>query len=93
MESIIIWDTDVQRIRACEVAVLEALKVIGVKATIQVNSEAPLISRFNLWDRLPVLEIRRQHWSLSPKKTFTKEQLVGLFNKIFIIKRNLTKEK
>lgn len=84
MESIIIWDTNVQRIRACEVAVFEALNEIGLRAAIQVNSEAPLISRFNLWDRLPVLEIRGQHWSLSPNKAFTKEQLARLFNKIFV---------
>lgn len=83
MEEIIIWETKAETIRACEYAVLQALKELGLKGTIVVNSEPPLISRNQLWERLPVLEIRGQHWSLRPSKSFTKEQLVTLFRKIF----------
>ena len=83
METIIIWDNKTERARESEIAVSQALIELGLKMSITVNSEAPLISRNQLWNRLPVLEIKGVHWSLKPGQTFTKQQLVKLFKKLF----------
>ena len=83
MEEIILWESNGETIRACELAVYQALKALGLKATVTVNSEPPLISRNQLWERLPVLEIRGLRWSLRPGQPFTAEQLTRLFAKVF----------
>jgi hypothetical protein len=83
MEEIILWESNIDRIHDCESAVYEALKRLGYKATLLVNSEIPLLSREHLWERLPVLEIRGNLWSLCPGQAFTAEQLTRLFKKIF----------
>jgi hypothetical protein len=84
MEEIILWESNIERIHDCETAVYQALKKIGYNARLIVNSEMPLLSRHQLWERLPVLEIRGQYWSLCPGCAFTAEQLTRLFAKIFI---------
>lgn len=83
MEQIILWESNGETIRACELAVYEALKELGIKATVTVNSEPPLIARNQLWERLPVLEIQGLHWSLRPGCAFTAGDLKLLFSKIF----------
>jgi thioredoxin 1 len=83
MEQIILWESKGETIRACELAVHEALKELGLKAIVTVNSEPPLIGRNQLWGRLPVLEIRGLHWSLRPGCAFMAEDLKLLFSKIF----------
>jgi hypothetical protein len=84
MEEIVLWECNIERIHAIETAVYQALRKIGYKARLVINSEMPLLSRHQLWDRLPVLEIRGQRWSLCPGEAFTTEQLIRLFTKIFI---------
>jgi hypothetical protein len=83
MQEIQIWESNVERIRACELAVYQALKELGLKGRVVVNSEPPLISRHQLWDRLPVLEIDGLRYSLHPGEAFTGEQLTRLFRKVF----------
>lgn len=80
---IILWEWDTKIIRACENALHEALKKIGLKAVITINSEPPLISRNQLWDRLPVIEIHGLYFSLHPGRAFTVEELLRLFKVIF----------
>jgi thioredoxin 1 len=84
MEEIILWESSVERIHACETAIYGALRKIGYKANLVINSETPLLSRQQLWQRLPVLEIRGQLWNLNPGRAFTVDQLTRLFTKIFI---------
>jgi len=83
VEEIILWESDGEIIRACELAVYEALKELGLKAIVTVNSEPPLIARNQLWERLPVLEIRGLRWSLRPGQPFTAKQLTRLFAQVF----------
>ena len=83
MEEIILWEVEKDRILACELAISEALKVLGLRKTVIINSEPPLVSRNVDRERLPVLEVRGQQWSLRPGHSFTKSQLVSLFRKIF----------
>jgi len=83
VEEIILWETDGETIRACELALHEALKELGLKAIVTINSELPLIARNQLWERLPVLEIQGLHWSLRPGGAFTVEELTRLFTKVF----------
>jgi len=84
MEQIILWECKCETIRDCERAVHEALKELGLKAVVTVNSEPPLIGRNQLWGRLPVLEIRGLYWSLRPGCAFRSEDLKPLFTKIFL---------
>ena len=89
MEEIILWECNIERIHTCETAVYQALREIGYKARLTINCEMPLLSRHQLWERLPVLEIRGQRWSLCPGRAVTTEQLARLFTRIFI-DQNLT---
>ena len=83
MEQIILWESRGEIIRVCELSVHEALKELGLKATVTVNSEPPLIGRNQLWGKIPVLEIRGLNWSLRPGCAFRTEDLKPLFSKIF----------
>jgi hypothetical protein len=89
MEEIVLWECNIERIHAIETAVYQALRKIGYKARLTINSEMPLLSRHQMWERLPVLEIRGQRWSLFPGRAFTAEELTRLFTRIFI-DQNLT---
>lgn len=80
---ITLWECNSNIIRACEIALYEALKKIGLKAVITVNSEPPLIARNQLWDRLPVLEIQGLYFSLHPGRPFSVDELVRLFKVLF----------
>ena len=84
MKEIILWEVDTKIIRACELAIYDSLKSLGLKAFVTINSEVPLIARNQLWNRLPVLEIRGLQWSLHPGRPFTVEELTGLFSKVLI---------
>jgi thioredoxin 1 len=84
MEQIILWESKGETILACQLAVHEALKELGLKAIVTVNSEPPLIGRNQLWERLPVLEIRGLYWSLHPGCAFRAEDLKPLFTRIFL---------
>jgi hypothetical protein len=86
MEEIIIWESNGECIRACELAVYQAMKDLGMKAKVIINSEPPLISRNQLWDRLPVLEIGGLYWSLRPGQPFTVAQVTGLLRKTILAK-------
>ncbi len=83
MEQIILWECQGETIRACELAVHQALKELGLTAVVTVNSEPPSIGRNQLWGRLPVLEIRGLYWSLRPGCAFRAEDLKPLFTRIF----------
>lgn len=83
-EEVIIWASGSELIHDCECAVCEALKELGIKAVVLINAEPPLIARNQLWDRLPVVEVRGRRWSLRPGEPFTKEQLVGLFSRVLV---------
>ena len=87
MEEIIIWESNVETIHACESAVSQALKDLGLKVRVSINSEPPLISRMGLWDRLPVLEIRGLHWSLHPGRAFTAGEVTRLLQKTLLAPR------
>ena len=82
MEEIILWESDEAIIHPCLKAIQSALKELGIKATVILNSEPPLISRNQLWDRLPVIELRGLYWSLHPGIAFTKTELTRLFQKV-----------
>ena len=83
MEQIILWEINIEIIRACELAIYKALKKLDLKATVIINSEPPLIGRNQLWGRLPVIEIRGLNWSLKPRCAFRVEDLNRLFSVIF----------
>jgi hypothetical protein len=84
LEEIILWESDENIIHSSADAIQRALKGLGVKATVIINSEAPLISRHQLWDRLPVVELRGLRWSLHPGRAFTEDELTRLFRKILV---------
>ncbi|HJD96875.1 hypothetical protein [Mailhella massiliensis] len=69
-----IWDNDAGRIRAIEANLYRAMRTLGLKGVVKIISEPPLLSRENLLDRVPVLEIMDQYWSLTPQTIITEEQ-------------------
>jgi hypothetical protein len=84
VEEIILWESDENIIRSSADAIHRALKELGVKATVIINAEPPLISRHQLWGRLPVVELRGLRWSLHPGLAFTEAELTRLFRKILV---------
>lgn len=83
MEQIILWESNIEIIRASKLAVYKALKELKIKAILIINSEPPLIGRNQLWDRLPVIEIRGLNWTLTPGRAFKVEDLRVLFSIVF----------
>jgi hypothetical protein len=83
MEEVILWESDINIIHPSADAIHRALKGLKIKATVIINSEPPLISRNQLWDRLPV-DLRGLRWSLHPGLAFTEAELTRLFRKILV---------
>jgi len=83
MQRITLWENDPARLQACQLAIQQALKDLGLRAVVMVQSEPPLISRSGLGERLPVLEIRSQYWSLHPGQAFTAQEIRQLLKKLF----------
>ena len=75
-----IWDNDGERIRQIECNLFRALRSLGLKGTVKIISEPPLLSRENLLQRVPVLEIQDKYWSLKPQTVITEEQCRALLN-------------
>lgn len=84
MEEVILWEIDEKIIHPSVDAIQRALKGLGIKATVIINSEPPLIARNELWDRVPVIELRGLRWSLHPGKAFTEAELTRLFRKVMV---------
>ena len=53
-------------------------RAVGVKGTVVSQSEPPLVSRMNLTNRIPVLEVDGLFWSQQPGKEFDKKSCVEL---------------
>lgn len=69
---ITIWDLDTQRIAHIEKKLYEAMRECGVKGMVASQSEPPLVSRMNLANRIPVLEVEGLFWMQEPGKEFDK---------------------
>jgi hypothetical protein len=83
MLTITVLDTELNRMRACEQAVKQALKQTGMKAVVTVNAEPPYLARLNVWDRLPALEINGKVWNKKAGDVFTAEDVVRLLQKFY----------
>ena len=79
---IIIWDLDPNRIAEINRNLRMALKDAGIKATIAIMSEPPLISRMNLTHRVPLLEIGGNYWSLPPGEPITQRACTRLLRQL-----------
>ncbi len=81
---ITIFDTDISRIRTIERNLICAMESLGLRGTISIISEPPLLSRENLLNRIPVLEIEDKYWSLTPQRIITQQQCKDLLTRLFI---------
>ncbi len=79
---ITIWDLDPNRIADINRNLRMALKDEGIKATIVIMSEPPLISRMNLTHRVPLLEIGGNYWSLPPGAPITRHACIRLLQQL-----------
>jgi hypothetical protein len=84
MQEIILWASDPQIIHPSLEAIQAALQALHIQAVVTVNMEPPLISRNQLWDRLPVIEINGLRWSLAPGRAFTSAQVTRLLQKVLV---------
>ena len=75
---ITVLDHDFDRLNACEASVKKALKTLGMKAVVTKVSEPPFLSRLNVWDRLPALQIDGNIWSRKSKEAFRADEVVRL---------------
>jgi len=81
---ITVLDHDLERMNACEEAVQLALKELKIKGTVSKVSEPPYLSRMDVWDRIPVLEIEGRIWSKKGKEAYTKDEVARLLTMLFI---------
>lgn len=82
MHTITIWDQDYKRVKSNERNLQKALKRMEIKAKIQLNIEPPLITRHNLWDKVPVVQIDNgDFWSLESGITISTQSFVILLKK------------
>lgn len=83
MLRITVLDTQLDRMRACEKAVHQALNKVGMKAIVTLNSEPPYLARMNIWDRLPALDIDGMIWNKKQGDAFSAEDVVKLLEKYY----------
>lgn len=69
---ITIWDLDAKRIARIEKRLYEAMRECGAKGMVAIQSEPPLLSRMNLTNSIPVLEVEGLFWMQEPGKEFDK---------------------
>ena len=83
MLTITVLDTELDRMRAGERAVYQALKKLGMKAVVTLNAEPPYLARLNVWDRLPALEIDGKIWNKKQGDLFSADDVVKLLQKFY----------
>lgn len=89
-QTIIIWDDVSDRIHELEDTLKLALKILHIEAKIQINCEAPLLSRNKMIGRTPAFQVNNGDiWTHAPNQTVTKDQLVLLLSNLK--KQNLLK--
>lgn len=77
-----VLDHDFERMNACEAAVKQAIKKVGIEATVTKMSEPPYLFRLNIWGRLPAIEIEGKVWSKKGENAFTSDEVVRLLQTI-----------
>ncbi len=70
---ITIWDLDATRIQNIEKKLYEAMRECGVKGLVTSQSEPPLVSRMNLANSVPALEVDGLFWTQEPGREFDRE--------------------
>ena len=83
MLTIVVLDHDLERMNACETAILLALKELDIAGNVSKVSEPPYLSRLDIWERLPALEIEGRIWSKKGKEAFTKDEVSRLLTMLF----------
>lgn len=83
---ITVLDHNFDRLNACEVSVKQALKALGMKAVVTKVSEPPFLSRLNVWEKLPALQIDGLIWSRKSKEAFSADEVVKLLKDNYIDK-------
>ncbi len=87
MLDITILDHNFDRLNACEVSVKRALKEVGMKAIVTKVSEPPFLSRLNVWEKLPALQIDGLIWSRKSKEAFSTDEVVKLLKNNYMDKK------
>ena len=85
---IIILDHRFERLNACEVSVKKALKTLGLKAVVTKVSEPPFLSRLNVWEKIPALQIDGLIWSRPSKEAFSTDEVIQLLKNHYMKSAN-----
>lgn len=84
---ITVYDLVPERLAQIEENLKSALKQLGIKGDIYLISEPPLISRMNIYHRIPVLEIDDQYWSKNFYEAVSKQDCIELLKAIISSKQ------
>ncbi|SHN59762.1 hypothetical protein [Desulfovibrio litoralis] len=82
MKTIIVWDESADRINEMQISLPQALKVMGIKARIQWNSEPPLLSRMQLFGTTPAIEIDGEFWRHTIGKAVSEKEFIELLEHV-----------
>lgn len=81
--TITIWEDNALRMNEIEPNLKIAMKRVGLKAKIQLNSEVPLLSRQKLLGRTPAIQFNDgEMWFHTTGSAITAEQFEALFYKL-----------
>lgn len=79
-QRIVIWDLSAERLRDMEINVKAAMRRLGLKAVVQLNSEEPLLSRHGLIGHTPAVQVNGgKIWRSTPGLTVSEKEFVHLF--------------
>ena len=82
LQEIIVWDISAQRIHLMERNLKNAMRKLEMQARVQFNSEEPLLSRFRLLGKTPVVQINGGGmWSCVPGEAVSEEAFVQLLQR------------
>ncbi len=74
-----VWDNDTARIQRTCATLDVVMRKMKLPGQVTVNCEPPQLSRQNLGNRYPSLEICNEFWCRKPGEDLTVEQLEELF--------------
>ncbi len=77
--TIILWDCDVDRIKIIAQSLNNVLDRHNIIATVQVNCEPPILTRYQLWQKCPALQLDdRDFWNYGTYEVIEEKALEEL---------------
>ena len=74
MPTLIILDTNVERMNKCETSLLSAAKDIGVNINVDKVSDPLHLERLQVYDKIPAVQAGEMFWSMNNNRAFNSQE-------------------